>query len=104
METGTRLCRAESSRTSSRLGRTPSFSSFSAATPTQHLLRVGEAQPARAEQHGEVVEHVGGLLGDPLVGLLPRGTGDLLGLLLHLLADERRGRQRQGGGGAPPPA
>ncbi len=42
------------------------------------------------QQHGEVVEDVGGLVGDALVGLLAGGAGDLLGLLLDLLADERR--------------
>ena len=47
-------------------------------------------EPAAVEQHGEVVEHVGGLVGHALVGLLARGAGDLLGLLLDLLADERR--------------
>ena len=65
----------------------------------QHLLGVGEAEPARAQQHGQVVEHVGGLLGHALVGLLARRARDLLGLLLHLLADwprvgEQLGRVR----------
>src|SRR4051794_40501567 len=60
--------------------------SGSAATVKQHLLRVGQGEPARGQQHGEVVEDVGGLLGDPLVGLLARGPDDLLGLLLDLLA------------------
>ena len=41
-------------------------------------------------QHREVVEHVGGLLGDALVGLLAHGADDLLGLLLHLGAGQRR--------------
>src|SRR5918994_7061672 len=68
--TGTRLCSAASTRTCSRSGRTPSRSSASAATATQDLFRVGEAQPTTAEQHGEVVEQVGGLLGDALAGLL----------------------------------
>ena len=44
-------------------------------------------RPRRAQQHGEVVEDVGGLLGHALVGLLAGGAGDLLGLLLDLLAD-----------------
>src|SRR5215218_6497114 len=73
--TGTRLWRAASSRTSSRAGRTPSRSSASAPTATQDLLRVGECQAAAAEQHREVVEHVGGLLGDALVGLLACRAG-----------------------------
>src|SRR3954469_12931287 len=56
------------------------------ATPRkQHLFGVGKAEAARAEQPGEVVEAVGGLLGDALVALLARGAGDLLGLLLDLL-------------------
>ena len=37
-----------------------------------------------------MVEQVGGLFGDPLVGLLARGADDLLGLLLDLLADQLR--------------
>src|SRR5918998_6376319 len=57
--TGTRLWRSDSARTSSSAGRTPSRSSASAATATQHLLGVGERQAAAAQQHGEVVEHVG---------------------------------------------
>src|SRR5918993_3362558 len=60
--TGTRLWLAASSRTSSRSGRTPSRSSVSAATATEHLLGVGEREATGAQQHGEVVEHVGGLL------------------------------------------
>ena len=66
----------------------------------EHLLGVGEAEAARAQQHGQVVEDVGGLLGDALVGLLARGAGDLLGLLLDLLADQRRVGQQLGGVGA----
>src|ERR671930_1156079 len=57
------------------------------ATPgKQHLLGVGQREAAGAQQHGEVVEHVGGLLGHALVALLAGGAGHLLGLLLHLLA------------------
>src|SRR4051812_41006035 len=99
-ETGTRLCAAASSRTCSRSGRTPSRSSASAATGTEHLFGVGEAQAAAAQQHGEVVEHVRGLLGDALVALLAGGARDLLRLLLHLLADERRVGEQAGGVGA----
>src|SRR3954452_11751054 len=67
------------------------------ATPgTEDLLGVGEAEPARAQQHGEVVEDVGGLLGDPLVALLARGAGDLLGLLPHLLPHLRGVGQQRG--------
>jgi len=50
-----------------------------------------------------VVEHVGGLLVDPLVGLLARGADDLLGLLHHLLADPRRVVEQLDGVGAPWP-
>src|SRR5918999_668761 len=89
--TGTRLCSAASAPTSSSAGLTPSRSSDSAATATEHLFGVGQREPAAAEQHGEVVEDVGGLLRDPLVALLARGAGDLLGLLADLLAHVRRG-------------
>src|SRR5918994_1228139 len=61
------------------------------ATPgKQDLLGVGEAEPARAQQHGQVVEHVGGLLGHPLVALVARGARHLLGLLPDLLAHASR--------------
>ena len=46
--------------------------------------------PRLREQDRQVVEDVGGLLGHALVGLLARGADDLLGLLLDLLADQRR--------------
>src|SRR5919112_2771645 len=62
----------------------------SATAANQHLLGVGQAEPAAAQEHGEVVEDVGRLLGHALVGLLARGPRHLLGLLLHLLADVRR--------------
>src|SRR5919198_5050719 len=67
------------------------------ATPgSEDLLGVGQLEPARAQQHGEVVEHVGGLLGHALVALLARGPRDLLGLLLHLLPHPLRLRQQFG--------
>src|SRR5918995_2922064 len=70
-QTGTRLC-------------------VVSATPgKQRLLGVGEAESARAQQHGEVIEDVGGLLGHARVALLAGGAGNLLGLLLDLLADLR---------------
>src|SRR3954447_11913741 len=84
---GTRLWSPWRPRVSSSAGLT---SRRSATAANQHLLRVGEAQAAGVEQHGEVVEHVGGLLGHALVGLLACRARDLLGLLLDLLADERR--------------
>src|SRR5918995_3816648 len=53
------------------------------ATPgKEHLLGVSQGEPARAQQHGEVVEDVGGLLGHALVALLAGRARDLLGLLL----------------------
>src|SRR4051812_45782371 len=61
--TGTRLWSAASARTSSSDGPAPSRSSDSTATATQHLLRVLEREAAAAQQHDEVVEQVGGLLG-----------------------------------------
>src|SRR5918994_5512673 len=61
------------------------------ATPgKQDLLGVCEAEPARAQQHGQVVEHVGGLLGHPLGALVARGARHLLGLLPDLLAHAPR--------------
>src|SRR5881275_1446403 len=83
---GTTLCSRASSRTSSRLG----WTSMSAATGIQLLERVGQRQAARGEQHGEVVEHVGGLLAHALVGLALRRARYLLGLLAHFRADARR--------------
>src|SRR4051812_46162288 len=70
---------------------------LSATPANEDLLGVGEAQPARAQQHGEVVEHVGGLLGHALVALLTGGAGDLLGLLAHLLPHPRGLGQQLGG-------
>src|SRR4051794_39562428 len=76
--TGIRLCSPASVAASSAVGVT---TRESAATAIEHLLGVGQAQSARAQQDGQVVEHVRGLLGDPLVGLLACRAGDLLGLL-----------------------
>ena len=90
--TGTRLCSRASAATSSRDGPTPSRSCRSAATATEHLLGVGEREAAAAQQDAQVVEQVGGLLGHALVGLLARGAGDLLRLLLDLLPDLSAGR------------
>src|SRR3954471_6722912 len=87
--TGTRLCSRASARTSSSDGETGSAAG-SAAAAIEHLLGVGQRAAAAVEQHGQVVEDVGGLLVDAVVGLLARGAGDLLGLLLDLCADQRR--------------
>src|SRR5215216_1721509 len=89
--TGIRLCSPASARASSTPGVT---SRASAATVKQHLLGVRERQPAGPQEHGQVVEDVGGLLGDPLVGLLAGGADDLLGLLPDLLAREGRVREQ----------
>src|SRR5215210_3489324 len=95
--TGIRLCSPASARASSTPGVT---SSCSAATVKQHLLGVREGQPAGPQEHGEVVEHIGGLLGEALVGLLAGGAGDLLGLLLDLLTREAGIREQLRGVGA----
>src|SRR3954447_5324201 len=84
---GTSECSAASARASSRLGR---MSIASAATGIQHLVGVGQREVARSEQHRQVVEDVGGLLGNALVGFLARCTRHLLGLLLHFFAYEWR--------------
>src|SRR5919106_4167506 len=90
---GTRLWSRASSRTSSRLG----VSSRSTATLIEHLVGVGQRQPAAGHQHGEVVEDVGGLLREPLVGLAAGGPGRLLGLLADLVADPFRLGEQRGG-------
>ena len=71
-----------------------------AATAIEHLLGVAERAAARVQQHRQVVEDVGGLLVDAVVGLLARGAGDLLGLLLDLGADARRVVEQLDGVGA----
>src|SRR4051794_36416079 len=65
-------------------------SRFSATAAKEHLLGVLEGQAAAGEQHGQVVQDVGGLVRHALVGLLAGGAGDLLRLLLDLRADQRR--------------
>src|ERR671939_697043 len=64
---GMRRCgpSAASRRTSSSDGvMTPVRLAMSAATAKEDLLGVAEPQPARGEQHLEVVQDVGRLLGD----------------------------------------
>src|SRR5918992_618923 len=79
-ETGVSVSSMNVSHTGTRLWDVDS------ATPgTQHLRGVGEAEPAGAQQDGQVVEHVGRLLGHPAVALLGGRAGDLLGLLADLL-------------------
>src|ERR671922_62340 len=58
------------------------------ATPgKEDLLGVRQAETARVQQDGQVVEDVGGLLRHPPVALLARRAGDLLGLLADLGPD-----------------
>src|SRR4051794_7353950 len=61
-----------------------------AAAAIERLRGVAERQAAGGEQHLEVIQDVRRLLGDALVGLLADGAGDLLGLLLDLVAGEAR--------------
>src|SRR3954447_6302572 len=84
-QTGTRLKSAAAARTASSPGETSS-----ATAGSEHLLGVGEREAPRAQQHGQVVEDVGGLLRDAPIGLLAGRARHLLGLLADLLADERR--------------
>src|SRR4051812_4737999 len=95
--TGTRLCSPASCLASCDDGVT---GRASAATLKQDPLGVREAKPAGAQQHGQVVQDVGGLLGHALVGLLARRAGDLLGLLADLLAHVGRVGQQRGRVGA----
>src|SRR3954454_13013085 len=97
--TGTRLCSRASARTSSRLGETGSAAG-SAATAIEHLLRLLERAVAAVEKDRQVVEDVGRLLVDAVVGLLAGGARDLLGLLLDLRADARRVVEELDGVGA----
>src|SRR3954454_18939553 len=97
--TGTRVCSRASARTSSRLGETGSAAG-STATAIEHLLRLLQRAVAAVEQHGQVVENVGGLLVDAVVGLLAGGARDLLGLFLDLRADARRVVEELDGVGA----
>src|SRR3984885_5936731 len=58
------------------------------ATAIENPLGIGNAQAAAAQQHGEVIDDVGRLLGDALIGLLASRPNDLLRLLLDLGSDE----------------
>ena len=64
---GIRLWSRASARTSSSDGVGPVARGSVLATAIEHPLGVGERQAALAEQDREVIEHVGGLLGDALV-------------------------------------
>src|SRR5512133_1316619 len=99
----TRLCSRASSRTSSSEGSTGSSVGACgplAATAIEHLLGVAERAAARVQQHGQVVQDVGGLLVDAVVGLVAGRAGHLLGLLLDLGADARRVVEQLDGVGA----
>src|SRR5687768_17679945 len=101
--TGTRLYARASARTSSSVvSGAAAWAIAGSAAPAvvEHARGVGQGEAARAQQHREVVEDVGGLLGDPVVALLARRAGDFLGLLLDLLADARRVAQQRSGVGA----
>src|SRR5437588_10459433 len=63
--TGTRLCSRASSRTSSSDG----IAASALTTAIQHPLGIGEREPTLPQQHRQVIEHVGRLLGDALIGL-----------------------------------
>ena len=52
--------------------------------PPQHVLDLGDVEPARGEQDVEVVDEVGRLLDDALVALVERRDGQLDRLLAHL--------------------
>src|SRR3954468_17917000 len=78
---GTRLWSPVRASASSSVGLT---SRSSATAAKEHLLGVLQGQPAAGEQHGQVVQDVGGFVGDPLVGLLAGRAGDLLRFLLDL--------------------
>ena len=64
---GIRLWWRASSRTRASDGAGPVTCASALATAIQHPLGVGQAQVAPAQQHGQVVEHVGRFLGDALV-------------------------------------
>src|SRR3954453_10284765 len=89
---GTRSCAgsAASARISSSDGSSvsPSALAESASALTQHLRRGAPRPVARAQTDEQVVQDVGRLVVDAVVGLLARGARDLLGLLLDLGADQ----------------
>src|SRR4051794_32861545 len=93
---GTSVCSRASARTSSRSGDTSSPAA-SATTPIELLVGVRERESPRPQEHGQVVDHIGGLFAHALVGLARGGVGHLGGLLAHLLADPRGIAEQLGG-------
>src|SRR5438067_3182102 len=57
---------------------------MSSRAASQLLVDLCDVEPARGEQHVEVVDEIGGLLDDTLVALLERGDRELDRLLPHL--------------------
>ena len=51
------------------LGRGPLIAQLSAVRAVEDLQHLGHRDAAREQQHREVVDDVGALLGDPLLGL-----------------------------------
>src|SRR6266511_2100058 len=98
MRTGIAFPSRASSRARSRLGSTPTPTS--AATAIERLEHGRHRHPAREQEHLEVVEDVGGLLGKTFLGLRVGRAGGLLGLLAQLGADPRRVVQKLDGVGA----
>ena len=88
---GPRCRRAASSRARLEVGLEPGELGLSARRPLSTCSTSAMRDAAREQQHAEVVEHVGGLLGHPLLGLLAGGAATTsLGLLLDLGADALR--------------
>src|SRR5437764_12586694 len=86
---GTTVWSRASARASSKLG-WMSSAAVSAATGIELLVGIRERQPARGQQHREVVENVCGLGRQALIGLVRRRARQLFRLLLHLRGDPRR--------------
>src|SRR5256885_16332886 len=98
MTTGTTFASRASSRASSREGAKPCPGS--AATAIERVQRNGQGKTPRGQKHVEVIEDVGGLLGNAFVGLARRRTRNLVSFLAHLRADALGVGQELGGVGA----
>src|SRR5207302_1604165 len=96
-----RLWRSASSRACARSGSTWSPSIAGSATALiEHLLDAGEHAATACEQHEQVVDQVGSLLLDTLIGLFASRARELLGLLHDLLPDALRIGEQLGRVGA----